>query len=317
MSGTPTRLLALLSLLQTPRSWSGTELADRLEVSPRTVRRDVDRLRDLGYPVEATRGMVGGYRLVAGTAMPPLLLDDDEAVAIAIGLRTVTSQAIGGVDEASARALAKLEQVLPARLRGQVGAVAGSTTALPGWGPSIDPDVLTALARATAGRAQLRFVYEAGDGTVSRRMMEPERLVVAARRWYLVGWDLDRDDRRMFRVDRITDPWSPPGRVRDRPVPGEDPAAFVARQLYASAPTPSAVVTVHAPAAAIRPAIRDGDTLDVMDERTSRLTMAGDTIDWLAARLLTLGVDFTVHEPSELIDRLRGWADRIGRFVSG
>jgi predicted DNA-binding transcriptional regulator YafY len=307
----------LLSLLQTPRWWSGTELAVRLEVSARTIRRDVDRLRDLGYPVEATLGVEGGYRLAAGSAMPPLLLDDEEAVAIAIGLRTVTTQAVDGVDGASARALAKLEQVLPVRLRSHVAALATATAALPGMGPSVDPAVLTALARAIASRSAVRFVYEAADGTTSRRQVEPERLVVALRRWYLVGWDVDRDDRRMFRVDRVTDPWSPPGRVRERPArPGDlDPAAFVAQRMFESAPTSAAVVTLHAAAARIRPMTRIGDLLEPLDDATCRLTLAADTVEWLASRLLTLGVAFEVHEPPALIAHLGVLADRLQHAV--
>jgi predicted DNA-binding transcriptional regulator YafY len=321
MSGTPTRLLALLSLLQTPRAWTGAELAERLEVSGRTVRRDIDRLRDAGYPVEATLGVQGGYRLVAGTAMPPLLLDDDEAVAIAIGLRTVTTQAVDGIDEASARALAKLDGVLPARLRTQVATVAEAMTALPGSGPVVDPAVLTALARAIAGRSAVRFDYQAGNGNLTRRDVEPEGLVVAARRWYLVGHDVDRGERRMFRVDRITDAWSPPGRLPprlvrpDRETSEVDPTTFVAQRLYESAPTFRAAVTLRASASAMRPALRDGETLVALEAATCRLVTTADTVEWLAARLLTLGVDFEVYEPPELVAHLRVLAARVARSV--
>lgn len=157
MSDTPARLLQLLSLLQMPREWPGSELARRLEVSPRTIRRDVERLRDLGYPVEASRGAEGGYRLGAGAAMPPLLVDDEEAVAIAVGLRTAAGHAVEGIDEASVRALAKLEQVLPSRLRYRINALGSATTALPGTGPSVDPALLTLFATAIANRERARF----------------------------------------------------------------------------------------------------------------------------------------------------------------
>src|SRR4051794_1035455 len=176
MGDTSARLLNLLSLLQTPRDWPGSELAERLAVSPRTIRRDIDRLRELGYPVEATMGAIGGYRLVAGAAMPPLLLDDEEAVAIAVGLRTAAGNAVGGIEEASVRALAKLQQVLPSRLRHRVGALSAATVSLTGWsGPTVDPEVLTALASGTAGHEKLRFGYRAADRAESRRLVEPHR----------------------------------------------------------------------------------------------------------------------------------------------
>ncbi|SDU34867.1 helix-turn-helix transcriptional regulator [Jiangella alkaliphila] len=199
MSETSGRLLALLSLLQTPREWPGSELARRLGVTPRTVRRDVDRLRDLGYPVEATLGAAGGYRLVAGAALPPLLLDDEEAVAIAVGLRAAAGSAVAGIEEASVRALGKLEQVLPARLRHRVRSL-GVATLPVGGGPMVDPEVLTALAAAVATRERVRFRYTSGDGEQSGRLVEPLALVPSGRRWYLVGWNVEWDVRR--NVDR-------------------------------------------------------------------------------------------------------------------
>ncbi|WP_198663442.1 helix-turn-helix transcriptional regulator [Jiangella endophytica] len=192
MTDTPARLLALLSLLQTPREWPGSELAQRLGVSPRTVRRDVDRLRDLGYPVDATLGAAGGYRLVAGAALPPLLLDDEEAVAIAVGLRASAGAAVAGIEEASVRALGKLEQVLPPRLRHRVRTLGAATLPLGADGPVVDPEVLTALAAAAATRERVRFSYTSGDATESGRLVEPLALVPAGRRWYLVAWDVDR-----------------------------------------------------------------------------------------------------------------------------
>ncbi|MFI8435230.1 helix-turn-helix transcriptional regulator [Streptomyces sp. NPDC079020] len=223
MTDTPARLLNLLSLLQTPREWPGSELAERLDVSPRTIRRDIDRLRDLGYPVEASRGSVGGYRLVAGAAMPPLLLDDEEAVAIAVGLRAGAGHAIEGVDEASVRALAKLEQVLPSRLRHRVSALQHATVPLTrGDGSLIDPHTLTTLASAATGQERLRFTYRKGDGTETKRQVEPYRLVSTGRRWYLVAYDLQREDWRTFRVDRVSEPFATGARFVPRPLPGED-----------------------------------------------------------------------------------------------
>ena len=245
---TSSRLLALLSLLQTPRAWSGSELAERLEVSRRTVRRDVDRLRDLGYPVEGTVGVEGGYRLAAGTQMPPLLLDDEEAVAIALGLRTVATNAVTGIDEASVRALAKLEQVMPPRLRSRFAGMAAATGSL-NWGePGVDPGILTTIARAIGSDERLRFRYRAADDEETRRDVEPNGLVAVGRRWYLVAWDVDRGDWRTFRVDRIEDPWTTRSRGPRHELPdGLDPVAFVERQTLAQAPTYEMVATIEAP----------------------------------------------------------------------
>lgn len=231
MTDTPARLLSLLSLLQTPREWPGSELAERLRVSARTIRRDIDRLRELGYPVEATLGAEGGYRLVAGAAMPPLLLDDEEAVAIAVGLRAGAGHAIEGVEEASVRALAKLEQVLPGRLRHRVSALQSATVAVTrGDGASVDPRTLTAIASAVAGSERLRFAYLAGDGVASRRLVEPYRLVSTGSRWYLVAYDMERGDWRTFRVDRMSEPCATGARFAGRELPMEA-VEFVRRGL--------------------------------------------------------------------------------------
>ena len=210
------RLLRLLSLLQTPREWPGSELADRLSVTPRTVRRDIDRLRDLGYPVEASMGVLGGYRLVAGKAMPPLLLDDEEAVAIAVGLRTAARQPVAGIAEASLRALAKLQQVLPPRLARRVSSLTSATapSAL-SFSSLVDPAQLTVIAGAAHARERVRFGYVAQEGAVSRRHVEPVQLVALGRRWYLLAFDVERDDWRIFRLDRAGDAVQPePGSRR-------------------------------------------------------------------------------------------------------
>src|SRR4051794_32824603 len=201
---TSSRLLTLLSLLQGRRDWPGSELADRLEVSGRTIRRDVERLRSLGYPVESMTGPAGGYQLRAGAAMPPLLLDDDEAIAIAVSLRTAAGGSVSGVEETAVRALVKLEQVLPAHLRRRVQALQRATQTLQVYGgPQVDPQCLTVLAAAVRDRERVRFAYTARDQAGSRREVEPHSLVNAGRRWYLVAWDRDRNDWRTFRVDRI------------------------------------------------------------------------------------------------------------------
>jgi predicted DNA-binding transcriptional regulator YafY len=229
------RLLALLSLLQLRREWTGPELADRLEVGPRTIRRDIDKLRSLGYPIQAAPGVAGGYRLGAGGELPPLLLDDAEAVAVAVGLRTAAAGSISGIEETSVRALAKLEQVLPSRLRRRVGALGGATSAFEIEGPRIDADMLTALAGACRDGARLRFTYVAKDERTSQRHAEPNAMVHSGYRWYLVAFDLDRNDWRTFRIDRIRGRVRLAGRGRPRTVPGGDAASFVKQQLRSTA----------------------------------------------------------------------------------
>ncbi|MDG4831574.1 YafY family protein [Solwaraspora sp. WMMD1047] len=318
MSDTSARLLRLLSLLQTPREWPGSELADRLQVTPRTVRRDVDRLRDLGYPVQATMGARGGYRLVAGKAMPPLLLDDEEAVAIAVGLRAAARQPVAGIAEASVRALAKLQQVLPSRLGRRVSAVAATTLpTLPATASLVDPAQLTVLAAASSANERVRFDYRNHDGNTTRRLAEPHRLVVVGRRWYLLAYDSERADWRTFRIDRITNAQHTGTRVPPRHPPADDPAAFVTAGLYDLAPVYRAVVTLALPAAQAAARLGDhaGDLLPVDDE-SCRWHSPEDTVDWLAVRLTLLGCDFTVHEPVELVDHLRRLGTRITRAAA-
>ncbi|WP_155375093.1 helix-turn-helix transcriptional regulator [Catellatospora vulcania] len=319
MSDTPARLLNLLSLLQTPREWPGSELAARLEVSVRTIRRDVDRLRDLGYPVQATMGAVGGYRLVAGKAMPPLLLDDEEAVAITVGLRTAAVHAVTGIDESSIRALAKLEQVLPSRLRHRVGVLGRATEPMTGWsGPTVDPEQLTALAAAVGNRERLRFGYRRRDGTGSERLAEPHKLVSAGRRWYLVAYDVDRADWRIFRVDRISAVRPTGQRTPARALPAADAAAYVTGKLSELAPVYQAVATLHAPLAQVAGRIGDSPAdLVPIDATSCRLTGHTEPLEWLAWRLLMLGCEFEVHEPPELVAYLREISGRAARAAHG
>src|SRR5438105_7498993 len=216
MTQTSSRLLELLSLLQGRRDWPGEELAERLEVSGRTVRRDMERLRQLGYPVESLTGPAGHYRLRAGSAMPPLLLDDEEAIAIAVGLRTAARASVTGIEETAVRALVKLEQVLPAHLRRRVGALGAATFTLPATGPTVDPQHLTTIAAACRESECLRFAYRRRDGADSRREVEPHSLVNHGRRWYLVAWDRRREDWRTFRVDRLAGPASTGVRFKAR-----------------------------------------------------------------------------------------------------
>ncbi|MFE9423893.1 helix-turn-helix transcriptional regulator [Kitasatospora sp. NPDC006697] len=314
MADTSARLLTLLSLLQRSREWPGSELADRLGVTGRTIRRDIDRLRELGYPVQASRGSEGGYRLAAGKAMPPLLLDDEEAVAMAVGLRGAASSAVAGVEDASVRALAKLEQVLPSRLRHRVTTISGATVPLAGGGDPVDPDVLSVLAGAVAGRERVRFGYQAGDGARSRRLVEPHRLVATGRRWYLVAFDNDREDWRTFRVDRLADPRPTGVRVPERELPAPDAAAYVERSLRLRAATVRAVVLLDLPLAEARRRLGHAPVeLEPVDAQRCRARTAAETADWLAFRLLSLGCDFKVEQPPELAEHLREMGARLTR----
>src|SRR3954454_25263017 len=226
MGATSSRLLDLLSLLQARRDWPGGELARRLEVSGRTIRRDVERLRALGDPVESLTGPAGGYPLRAGTAMPPLLLDEDEAIAVAVGLRTAARTSVTGIEETSVRALVKLEQVLPAHLRRRVAALASATVVGPAGGPMVDPQHLTTIAAACRDSECLGFDYRTRDGSESRRDVEPHAVVNLGRRWYLLAWDRRREDWRTFRIDRISRLAATGVRFARRALPGDDPAAF-------------------------------------------------------------------------------------------
>jgi predicted DNA-binding transcriptional regulator YafY len=318
MSDPAGRLLKLLAFLQTPRSWTGAELAARLEVTPRTIRRDVDRLRDLGYPVEAALGAVGGYRLVAGASMPPLLLDDEEAVAVAIGLRTVVGASIAGGDEAAARALAKLGQVLPPRLRARVAMVAATTASLAWDEQPIDPERFALLSRAIASRERVRFDYRAADGSTGLRTVEPNAVVAANRFWYLVAWDPERADWRSFRLDRIGDPRTLPGRLPPRDLPGGDAAAWLRRSIEERAPTPAAAAVVQAPATEVARRLPTGAaTIEPIDAGRCRIRLTPDTIHWHAMRLLRLDVEFEVESPPELVEYLGELAGRAARSARG
>ncbi|MFI2279148.1 helix-turn-helix transcriptional regulator [Nocardia beijingensis] len=316
MNDTPARLLRLLSLLQTPREWPGSELAERLGVTDRTVRRDIDRLRELGYPVTATLGAAGGYRLAAGTAMPPLLVEDDEAVAIAVGLRAAAGSAVAGIEEASVRALAKVEQVLPAKLRRRVRVLAVALTPPTADGPAADPGVLATLAAAVTNRERVRFAYRDEAGAETKRNTEPIGLVPARRRWYLVGYDLDRTGWRVYRVDRIDRAQPTAARFTPRPLPATDAAAYVAgRRTDWGTASFRLRVTIHASADRVTGRLGEdpGDVVTI-DADTCRIDgLRDDSPEWLAHRLLALGADFEVHEPPELLAHLRTIAGRAER----
>jgi predicted DNA-binding transcriptional regulator YafY len=314
MRETASRLLDLLSLLQTRRDWPGSELAERLEVSARTVRRDVGRLRALGYPVESLTGPAGGYRLSAGTAMPPLLLDEDEAIAIAVGLRTAARASVTGIEETSIRALVKLEQVLPTHLRRRVAALGSATIAPPAAGPTVDPQHLTTIAASCRDSDCLRFHYRSRDGTATRREVEPHSLVNLGRRWYLVGWDRRREDWRTFRVDRLSRPASTGIRFTPRELPAKDAAAYVQQSIAGAWSRYEARVTVHAPAAEIAARLPFvAGALEPIDANRCEYRTADDDLEWLALRIAMLGADVDVHEPPELSAQLELLAQRLSR----
>ncbi|MBT2389473.1 MULTISPECIES: YafY family protein [Streptomyces] len=318
MLETSARLLRLLSLLQAHREWSGSDLADRLGVTPRTVRRDVDRLRELGYPVNASPGTGGGYQLGAGAELPPLLLDDEEAVAVAVGLRTAAGHGIEGIGETSVRALAKLEQVLPSRLRRRVGALNAFTVPML-RGPqssTVDTSVLTELANACRDSERLRFEYRDHGGSATRRTVEPHRLVCTERRWYLVAWDLDRGDWRTFRADRIT-PQPPHGpRFAPRTPPAKDLAAYVSKGVSTHAYAAQAVIRLHTSAELAAEFVGPSDgVLEAVDEKTCLLRTGAASLDVLVIHVMLMGVDFEVVEPQELTEHMRTVRDRLSRAL--
>ena len=323
VANTSGRTLRLLSLLQNHRYWPGAELADRLEISVRTLRRDIDRLRELGYPVVAQRGVDGGYQLAAGAALPPLLLDDDEAVALAVGLQVaVQSGSIAGIAESSVRALAKVVQVLPSRLRRRVDALRVATVpgSWEGLAEAVDSGRLTELAQACRDDERVELEYRAADGLRTERLIEPHRLVLLGRRWYLVAYDLTRHDWRSFRVDRVVSLVNTGVRFAQKRLPAKDAAAFVQAGIQTAPSSHSIVAVVSAPAADVQRAVGRWATVEPLDDgRRAVLRMVADNLDWPALALGSLGADFDVVEPPELVDHLRGWAKRFrrARLVAG
>ena len=308
------RLLDLLSLLQARRDWPGSTLAERLGVSERTIRRDVGRLRELGYPVESVSGPAGGYRLAAGTAMPPLLLDEEEAIAVAVGLRTAARASVAGIEETSVRALVKLEQVLPQHLRRRVAALASATIAAPSGGPTVDPQHLTTIAAACRDSECLGFEYRSRDGTESRRDVEPHSLVNLGRRWYLVAWDRRREDWRTFRIDRIERPAATGPRFAARTLPATDPAAFVEQRIAGGTSGYEARVTVHEPLQAVAARVPwIASALTPIDAERCEYRTSDDDLKWLALRIVMLDAEVEVHGPPELISLLRGLGQRLAR----
>jgi predicted DNA-binding transcriptional regulator YafY len=316
MLETSARLLRLLSLLEARRDWTSGELATKLGVTTRTIRNDVDRLRRLGYPVDARPGVAGGYRLGTGGALPPLLLDDEEAVAVAIGLRTAASGSVAGIEEISVRALAKLQQLLPSRLRHRVSAFQSYTLPMPSPGPRVDPDVLTVIASACWDHERLRFDYRTHSGAASRRSVEPYRLVNDRRRWYLVAWDVDRDAWRTFRVDRI-DPRTPAGpRFTPRALPPDrEVTAQVARGVGEATWRYRARVIVYASAAYVRDRLPIPIDVESLGEDRCAFEPGSDHPEMLALYLGMLDADFQIVDSPQLVDALRKITGRYQRAI--
>lgn len=320
MLETSARLLALLSLLQEHREWNGKELADRLEVGPRTIRRDVEKLRSLGYPVSSARGVAGGYRLRNGARLPPLLFDDAEAVAVAVGLRSAAATSIAGVGETSVQALLKLEQVLPDRLRRRVRTLASATSAIDIDVPPIDPDLLGALATACRDTLRARFAYVAADGAHTNRVVEPIALVHSGFNWYLVAFDIDRDDWRTFRLDRIDGPAGLGERGLARQVPGGDAAAFVQERRRAVGAgdrgAEPAKVRIAAPAASIQGRLPRGFATVEPDGDDACIVTTSEP--WSLRALVWLSLlehPLQLIGPPELIGAATSLAERISAAV--
>jgi predicted DNA-binding transcriptional regulator YafY len=326
---TSRRLLSLLSLLQARRDWPGPLLTERLGVSGRTVRRDIDRLRELGYPIRAVKGPDGGYRLEAGARLPPLLFDEEQAVAIAVALRSAVGTG-AGIEEAALRALTTMRQVLPARLRARIDALQLTAVERAGRGgdPQADTGVLLTIGAAIRAREELRFDHRSpggsgeddGDALRRPRQVQPHHLVVRAGRWYLVGWDPQREDWRVFRADRVT-PRLPNGpRFLPREVPGGDVGAFLAARFRGS-PGPDAwpcrgTVVLDLPAAAVVPFAGDG-VVEALGRDRCRLELGAWSWPGLAATLARFDADIEVLDPPELRRAFADLAARATRAATG
>ena len=316
VAATSSRTLRLLSLLQSRRHWGGDDLAERLGVSVRTLRRDIDRLRELGYPVQAQRGVDGGYALAPGASLPPLVLDDDEAVALAAGLSAAAATGVAGLAEPSVRALAKVIPVMPTRLRRRVDAlravtVPGSWSGAPRADDDVEPEVLTVLALACRDGERLRFDYTTADGTRTDRCVEPFRLVPLGRRWYLVAWDPARGDWRVFRLDRVTSPRGTGGRFAPRRLPADDAAAFVRGRISRGSEGYRVEVVFAASAAEVRRRVDWWLSAEDEGEGRCRVRLDVDDLAWAATALGLVDAEFTVVAPPELSTTLRALAARF------
>lgn len=316
MAETAERLLRLLSLLTVRRSWPGPDLAERVGVTPRTIRRDVERLRSLGYEIQAVPGPAGGYALGPGNGLPPLMLDDESAVAVALGLRAVASGAVTGMEDAAARAVAVIDRVLPDRLRRRVDALQSSVVPLPPGTPSVAADLIGTIALACREGERLRFGYTDGSGVWRRRHVEPYRLVSTGRRWYLVARDLDRSDWRSFRLDRLSDVL--PTGVRSRPADPPDAARFVSESVGARAYPFQARLLLSAPASAVAERVPPTTgVVEALDHERCLLITGAYSLDAIALHVAFLGVPFVPLEPPELAGICASLGERLSAAGGG
>jgi predicted DNA-binding transcriptional regulator YafY len=314
MLQTSVRVLRLLTLLQARRRWSGADLAEHLDVTERTLRRDVDRLRDLGYPVQSTSGTAGGYSLGQGAFLLPLMLDDDEGVAVAVALQVAPGSSLAGIEDASQRAMAKLERVLPERLRRRSRALRASLLRLRDAGPTVELAAVAALAAACSEHRGVGFGYRDHGGAETRRAVEPHRLVYMDRRWYLVAWDAVKRDWRTFRVDRIAPPISETAHFTPRDAPNGDLATYVTRAVSSAPYEHSVRLVLHASVGSMRSRISPSQgLLEAIDTRSCRLAFGTNSLVTTAVWLAGLDVDFEIEEPAELVNHVRRLAERFVR----
>jgi predicted DNA-binding transcriptional regulator YafY len=308
------RLLRLIGLLQTRRYWSGKALSERLDVDVRTVRRDVERLRELGYPVHASTGVGGGYQLGAGADMPPVLLDDDEAVAVAVALRAA-SASIGRLEDTAVRLLAKLDQLLPARLRRRASALHSVTVSLGSDAALPDADLLTRVAAACRDHETLTFSYQDRSGKAGTRRVEPLGLANLGRRWYLVAWDRQRDDWRTFRVDRIHPPLRTGERFNPRSLP-ENIASYVSRAISAAPFRHQLKLRLRGSAQQLAEQVPSWcGVLEPLDTQHCQLTTGADSAEFLLAQVAVIGVDFEIIDDAGLLPELRAALARLQRAI--
>lgn len=312
MSDPTARVLQLLGLLQSRAMWTGEELAERLGVTTRSVRRDVDRLRRLGYPVRASTGLGGGYQLGAGGKLPPLLLDPDEAVAVTVSLRVAAGGSVTGVEESALRALAKLDQVLPSSLRGEVEAISEAVVAVEGVSVPVPAALLSTVARACRDRVLLDFTYRDRSGEESSRRVEPYRVVTMGRRWYLLAHDSGKDDWRSFRLDRVDPATVHATTFRFTPRPAPDPVEYVRQSVLRSPYRYVARLRLHAPLDDIAARVpQNAGALTDLGDGTCELETGAETLDYLAIETLWLGVPFEVLDPPELKEKVRELGARL------
>ncbi|QVJ00145.1 YafY family transcriptional regulator [Nocardiopsis eucommiae] len=318
MADTSQRMLRLLSLLQNGRAWSAAALAEALGTSPRSLRRDIDRLRELGYPVESLRGPGGHYRLVAGNAVPPLMFEDDEVVTVALGLRMVAGGLSGvqGAEEGAERALGKIERVLPSRLSHRASTLASAVEPGRSVWPGASVDVLTGLSDAVAAGHRIRMTHRGRDGRELHRHVDPYRLVLLRRRWYLFAWDRDREDWRSFRLDRITEITPTRAAFTPRALPAEDLAAHLEEGFGPGRERHTVTVLFHASAAEVAARLTRVDgSLEAVGPDRCRYEALVDSYEWIVIVLALAGLDFTLEAPEEFVARTAELSTRLARAV--